>query len=53
MQTKNIAFSDSQGDVHGDLRNVSKDFHLPKPGYSDSTIVNLHVQDPGWLLPDS
>lgn len=43
IQTKNNAFSDSQGDVHGDLRNVSKDFHWSKAGCSDSTIVKLHV----------
>lgn len=43
IQTKNNAFSDSQGDVHGDLRNVSKDFHLSKPGCSDSTIMKLHA----------
>ena len=46
IQTKNNTFSDSLGDVHGDLRNVSKDFHLSKPGCSDSTIVKLHVHYP-------
>ena len=41
IQTKNDAFSHSKGD--GDLRSVSKDFRLSKPGCSDSTIVKLHV----------
>ena len=45
IQNKNDA--DSQGDVHGDLSgNVAKDFHLSKPGYSDSTIVKLQVHYP-------
>ena len=50
LQTKNNAFSDSQDDVHGDLRKVSKDFHLSKPGCSDSTIVKLHVHYPSKNL---
>ena len=50
IQTMNNAFSDSQGDVHGDLRNVSKDFHLSKPGCSDSTFVKLHVHYPSKNL---
>ena len=51
IQTKNDAVSDSQGDVHGDLRgNVAKDFHLSKPGCSDSTIVKLQVHYPSKNL---
>lgn len=41
IQTNN-AISDSQGDVHSNLRNMSKDFHLSKPGWSDSAIVVRH-----------
>ena len=49
IQTKNDAHS--QGDVHGDLRsNVAKDFHLSKPGCSDSTIVKLQVHS--FLSPE-
>ena len=36
--------------IHGDLRNVSKDFHLSRPGCSDSTIVKLHVHYPSKNL---
>ena len=50
IQTKNIAFFDSQGDVHGNIHNVWKDFHLSKPGCSDSTIVKLHVHYPSRNL---
>lgn len=50
IQTKNNAFSDSQGDVHGDPCNVSTGFHLSKPGCSDSTIVKLHVHYPSKNL---
>jgi len=45
IQNKNDA--DSQGDVHGDLHgNMAKDFHLSKPGCSDSTIVKSQVHYP-------